>query len=317
MTPRYCLLLLLVVPIFAAADAGSQSSSDRQAVVTYNAGPCTAPGVPAGCRAPELPVWYGLVRPVYVVTENHYTGEGFGIDTPKYGDLIAIQIFDTHTRAPDQPPVHNVGERIALFVGGEGKGDISIRKVLPFQCDSFAALVSMDPSVRLAKDAMALATNSEKVRTHANKQRRPDAVEINYAKNLAMNEFRKHGVSQELATQIKVDRLVVTRIDYTKSEFLIGSLFLEARDAVHQVFLIGRLYASGATAELARYHKTTDLEDGTDSEDVRLVDQLDFDGDGTDEVVVEIWGYESEEFGIYRRLNGAWNEVYVGGQGGC
>lgn len=318
MNPRYCVFPLLILPLFAAADAGSQNSPGGQAVVVYNAGPCTAPGVPAGCggSAESTPVWYGLVRPVYVVTENHYA-EGIGIETPKFGDLIAVEIFNPDTRAPDQPPVSNVGERLALFIGGERKGEIRIRKVLQFQCDSSAALVSMDPSVHLAKDAMALATNSEKLRTHANKQRRPDAAESNYARQLAMNEFRKHGVPEELATKIKVDRLIVTRIDNSEDDFLIGTLFLESKHARHGVFLIGRLDGSEATTELARYHKTTDLKEGTDSEYIRLVDQLDFDGDGTDEVVVEVRGYESEEFGIYRRLNGAWNEVYVGGQGGC
>jgi hypothetical protein len=74
---------------------------------------------------------------------------------------------------------------------------------------------------------------------------------------------------------------------------------------------------SSATAEFARYHKTTDLEDGKDSEDVLLVDQLDLDGDGFDEIVVEVTGYENEEFAIYHRSNGSWAQVHLGGQGGC
>jgi hypothetical protein len=233
---------------------------------------------------------------VYVVTENHYTGESMGIETPKFGALIAIQIFSPDSRAPDQPPVYKVGEHVALFAGGERKGEVRIRRVLQFQRDSSAALVSTDPSFHLAKDTMALATNSEKIRAHTNTQRHADSVESNYARQLAMNEFRKRGVPGELRTKIKLDRLIVTRIDATENEFLIGSLFVTAKDGRHELFLIGRLDGSGATTELARYHKTTDLEDGKDSEDVRLVDQLDFDGDGTDEIVVEVWGYENEEF---------------------
>jgi hypothetical protein len=62
---------------------------------------------------------------------------------------------------------------------------------------------------------------------------------------------------------------------------------------------------------------STDLEDGTDSEDMRFVDQLDLDGDGTDEIIVEVTGYENEEFGIYKRRNGLWSQVHLGGQGGC
>jgi hypothetical protein len=113
------------------------------------------------------------------------------------------------------------------------------------------------------------------------------------------------------------DRLIVTKVDGTKTEFLIGSLSLVTKGSRHEVFLIGKIATSEATTELARYHKTTDLEDGKDSEDVRFVDQLDLDGDGTDEIVVEMTGYESEEFGIYRRRNGSWTQVHLGGQGGC
>ena len=318
MNPRYCVFLLIVVLLFAVADASPQASNNGQTAVVLNAGPCIAPGVPAGCggNGESTSVWYGLVRSVYVVTPNHYA-EGIGIDTPKFGDLIAIEIFSPKDRAQGQQPVYNVGERLALFIGGERRGQIRIKKVLPFQCDSSAALVSADPPIQLAKDAMALATNSEKLRPHANKQRHADPAESNYARQLALNEFRKHGVQEELANKIKVDHLIVTRIDHTESDFLIGSLSVEAKDARHEVFLIGKIDASGATTELAHYHKTTDLLEGTDSEYVRLVDQLDFDGDGTDEIVVEVRGYEDEEFGIYRRLNGVWNEVYVGGEGGC
>jgi len=240
-----------------------------------------------------------------------------GAETPKFGDLIAIQIFGPGSPVPDQAPVYHVGERLALFVGGEKKGEIKIMKVLPFQCDSSAALVSIEPSVHLAKDAMTLATNSEKVRVHPNRQRHAAAAETNYARQLAMNEFSKHGVPKELTTKIKVDRIMVTRIDSTENNFVIASLHVEVKDGRHEVFLIGRVNGSAATTELARYHKTTDLQDGTGSEGVRLVDQLDFDGDGTDEIVVEVWGYESEEFAIYQRSNGSWTQVHLGGQGGC
>ena len=188
---------------------------------------------------------------------------------------------------------------------------------MPLQCDSSAALVSADPPLHLAKDGMALATNAEKIRPHANSQRQADAEEQKYARELAMIAFRKHGVAEELAKGIRIDQLIVTKVDESESKLVIGSLYVEAKGVRHEVFLIGKLDSSGAATELARYHKTTDLEDGKDSEDMRFVDQLDLDGDGTDEIVVEVTGYENEEFGIYKRQNGTWSQVHVGGQGGC
>ncbi len=287
MNRRYCLFLLLIVPTFVSADKGKVA-------------------------------WQGPDKPVYIVTQNHYA-EGFTPegDTAKFGDLIAIEIFNPKARPAEEGAVYKVGERLALFVGGQRTGDVRIKKVMPLQCDSSAALVSADPSVRLAKDAMALATNAETIRPHANSQRQADAGEQKYARQLAMNAFRKHGVPEESSKDIKVDQLIVTKVDESENKVVIGSLYVEVKGVRHEVFLIGKVDSSGATTELARYHKTTDLEDGKDSEDVRFVDQLDLDGDGTDEIVVEVTGYENEEFGIYRRQNGLWRQVHVGGQGGC
>lgn len=287
MKRRYCLFLWLIVSAFANADKGKTT-------------------------------WQGPDKPVYVVTGNHYaegyTPEG---DTARFGDLIAIEIFDPKARSAGDETVYKVGEHLALFVGGQRTGDVRIRKVVGLQCDSSAALVSTDPHIPLAKGTMALATNAETIRPHANNQRQADAEEQKYAKQLAMNAFRKHGVPEAFAKGIKFDQLVVTSVDESESKFVIGSLYVEAKGVRHEVFLIGKLDSSGATTELARYHKTTDLEDGKDSEHVRFVDQLDLDGDGTDEIVVEVTRYEDEEFGIYKLQNGFWNQVHVGGQGGC
>jgi hypothetical protein len=262
--------------------------------------------------------WKGPDRPVYVVTENHYA-EGFtpAGNTSRFGDLIAIEIFNRNERPAGEDATFKIGERVALFVGGRKAGYITIKKAMPLQCDSSAAVVSAGPSVRLAKDAMALATNAEAIRPHVANPRQARSQECAEAKQLAMSEFSKHGVPVDLVNAIKIDQLVATRIDGSDNHFLIGSLFLEQKGVRHEIFLIAKIADSKSTIELARYHQTTDIEDGTDSEDVRFVDQLDFDSDGTDEIVIEVTGYESEEFDIYRRQDSLWRQVHVGGQGGC
>ena len=287
MIRRYCLFLLLMFPLLAVADKTKSS-------------------------------WKGPERSVYVVTQNHYA-EGFTPqgDTAKFGDLIAIEIFNPRGAKAEENPVYKIGEHIALFVGGQRQGDVRIKKVMPLQCDSSAALVSADPSLRLPKDTMALASNSAQIRPHSNSQRQASEAEGNYARQLAMNEFRKHGLIAALVKSIKIERLLVTKLDESDPEFLVGSLSFVTKSARHDVFLIAKIADSAATVEFARYHKTTDLEDGKDSEDVRFVDQLDLDSDGFDEIVVEVTGYESEEFAIYHRGDGSWTQVHVGGQGGC
>jgi hypothetical protein len=285
MNRRYCFLLSLLIPLSTSADKGRAA-------------------------------WQGPDKSVYVVTQNHYA-EGFTPegDTPKFEDLIAVQIFNREALPTGRAP-YKVGEHLALFVGGQRQGDVTIKKVMPFQCNSSAAVVTADLSV-LAKDAMALATNAENVRPHGNNQRKPNDAELAHAKLLAMNEFLKHGVPGESSKSLKIDRAIVIRVDETAGELLVGSLFAEIEDARHEIFLIAMMASSGATTEFARYHKTTDIEDGKDAQDVRFVDQLDLDGDGTDEIVVEVTGYESEAFVIYKRISGHWRRVHVGGQSGC
>jgi len=194
---------------------------------------------------------------------------------------------------------------------------VKIEKVIPLQCDSSAAEVSAPPSLHLAKDAMALATNADKIPGHPNTQREPSEEVKSSLKKLAMDEFRKHGVPEEAAKVIEIEQSVVTNLDKSENKSLIAYLYVKFKDAQYEVFLIARLDGSDATGEFARYHKMTDLEDGKDYEGYRFVDQMDFDGDGTDEIVVEVTGYESEEFRILKRVNNVWTRVHVGGQGGC
>ena len=261
--------------------------------------------------------WPGPDGPVYVITQNHYA-EGFtpGGDTPRLTDLIAIQIFSPKS-AQSIRAAYKIGEQLAVFVGAQRRGVVSIKKVMPFQCDSSAAVVAPTASLQFGEDAMALGTNAKNVRPHDSHRRPPNDHELNQIKLLVMIEFQEHGIARKFSEAIKVDQVIVTRVDDTDDKLLIGSLSLEALGAGHRIFLIARITGSGAIAELARYHKTTDLQDGTDMEDVRVVDQLDLDGDGTDEIVLEVTGYESEAFTIYKRTNAQWIKVHVGGQGGC
>lgn len=264
----------------------------------------------------EKTAWRGPDQPVYVVTQNHYA-QDFNGTTPRFGDLIAIEIFNPAARSADDDTAYKPGQQLALFIGGRKEGEVKVERVKAMQCDSSAALVIPDANVHLKKGAMALASNAQSVRPHGTYQRQPGFGERKYAVQLAMNEFRKRGVPEAMASDIKIDQLIVTKIDDSNSQFLIGSLSLRTKSALHEVFLIGKIGTSSATVEFVQYDKSTDLTEGTDAEDYRFVDQLDLDGDGADEVVVELRGYEDEEFDIYKRHNGSWSEVHEGGEGGC
>jgi hypothetical protein len=262
--------------------------------------------------------WQGPDKPVYVVTKNHYA-EGFSPngETARFTDLIAIEIYNPKLRSANLDAAYKIGEEIPLFLAGQRQGTIKINKVSDLQCDSTAAIVSTNVKADWGKDAMGLATKASGVSGHAGSQRPAKDDEKEIAKRLAMSEFRKHGVADELANAIEFEQSIVTALDGTKTKSLIAYLFIKTEVAVYEVFLIAKLDGTSASTEFARYHLMKDVEDGTDSENYRFVDQLDLDGDGTDEIVVEVAGYESEEFRILRRVKGTWVRVHVGGAGGC
>jgi hypothetical protein len=262
--------------------------------------------------------WNGADQPVYVVTRNHYAGV-FAPDvsgTLLLGELIMIEIFHpTGGRNTEAP--YKVGAEYTLFTGGERMGQVRVAKIAPLQCNSLAAIVTADPSVRFLDTTMALATNAKIIHTHSKLQRDPKPEERLGAIRLAMKEFRKHGVPQALASELKLQRLIVTQTDGDSRKTMIGSFSIKANRALHQAFLIAGTDGDQVSTELFLYDHSTDLEDGKDSRSFRFVDQLDLDGDEIDEMVVETTGYESEGFAIYQRQAGAWREVWTGGAAGC
>jgi hypothetical protein len=258
--------------------------------------------------------WNGPDQPVYVVTHNHYAGV-FAPDTsgtPLLGQLLMIEIFHPSGRRNLEAP-YKIGDSYSLFTGGEPIGQVRVKKIAPLQCNSLTAIIDEDSSIRVLDSAMALATNSKNIRTHSNLQLDPNPEERLKAIRLAMMEFRKHGLTQSVA----LERLISTTVDTDGEKILAGSFTLVTNRAKHRLFLIAGIVSDQAVKELAIYNKSTDLEDGKDSQTFRFVDQLDLDGDGIDELVVETIGYESEGFAIYKRQGGTWRQVWAGGGGAC
>jgi len=75
MNRRYCFLLSLLIPLSASADKGKAA-------------------------------WQGPDKSVYIVTQNHYA-EGFTPDgnTPKFDDMIAVQIFNREALPAGSAPM--------------------------------------------------------------------------------------------------------------------------------------------------------------------------------------------------------------------
>ena len=268
-------------------------------------------------RAQSLsPDWKGPSQPVYIVTQNHYA-EGSGPDGPsaKFSDLVMIEIY--HPKGQPGSGVYTIGQRYPLFQGGQRTGNVRVEKIAPLQCDGSAAIVSLDQATRLPAGGFALSASIEGTRAHANPQRKPDLAERAAAIRAAAREFRKHGVPEASIPSMRASHLIATAVSPGGQSILIGDFSIKTGKALYSLFLAARMNGSSAITELASYHEQRDLEDGKDAQPTRFVDQLDLDGDGIDEIVVELIGYETEGFLIYKRQGGAWESVWAGGQGGC
>jgi hypothetical protein len=118
-------------------------------------------------------------------------------------------------------------------------------------------------------------------------------------------------------TRIRLGELKAIQVDGSQTRTVVGSFFIQTKTERHDIFVIARVDGAETSLEYSRYGQTTDLEDFKDHESIGLIDHLDLNQDGTDEIVLVVGGYESERYDIYSRRNGKWELVASGGEAGC
>jgi hypothetical protein len=160
-------------------------------------------------------------------------------------------------------------------------------------------------------------TTLDGIRTHANwRHIASDEQKTEFAK-LAGDYLRAHGAEDIDPTKLRVPSLMATRLRQDGPGILIGSISLVEKTKIHNLFLMVQLEPSPARILLSSHHHSEDLEDRKDLQSEKFLDQLDLDGDGTDEIVTISGYYESWDYSIYREQNGEWTLAYKGGGGGC
>ena len=225
-----------------------------------------------------------------------------------------IEIYPGRDAPPDQVASYPVGQSRKLYHQGTQVGAVEIRKIVPLQCDSNAAVVSS--KTRFDADMMALASNGTSIAVHAPSVRKLSEDEEGEVRALAIGEFARNGVAGIAANELKVEKALVTAVDKDGAPLMIGS-FSYKKEAEYDLSMVIVFEKTKAVAEFSKFHVMKDLEAGTDYQGFRFVDQLDMDGDGVDELVFEVTGYEDEAFDIYKRYAGTWTKVWEGGDGGC
>jgi hypothetical protein len=205
-----------------------------------------------------------------------------------------------------------VGNRFRLFRGGADVGAVRIQKVLPFQCDSSAAVASIEGNTTLSEKDFAIATTSP-VASHRNPQAPVEPLQ----KQLANEWVRAYLGKRKASGTSEIMRSLQTAIDESGSKCLVFEWAVNTKQVLRNLLVVGHIAKGQFVPELIRHHHTNDVEDGKDFEPESFVDQIDIDGDKIDELIFEQTGYESEQFLVYKWNGLTWKNVWVGGQGGC
>jgi hypothetical protein len=134
---------------------------------------------------------------------------------------------------------------------------------------------------------------------------------------LVANELKKQSIKVKKVSDIKIENIMTTQLLPDSSKSIVGSFCLKSSTSLDRVFVIASPVGKEFKITLVKFNHCTDLEDGKDDIFEKFFDQLDIEGNGNDELVTEVTGYEFEEFWVYKKKNDSWVKILIGGSGGC
>ncbi|HEX3069358.1 MAG TPA: hypothetical protein VHX14_12375 [Thermoanaerobaculia bacterium] len=210
------------------------------------------------------------------------------------------------------------GRTYRVLDGGAEIGTVKVTKPTSLGCVSLAA--SVDVTSRSNWDTnlfSVLAAGSLHLPPTNPGRRVPDDDEDKALRKIAERELRTKGVSQSMIAKMEGGANLSTDLDHDGRRDLIGAF--SANDGKDQrrtynLFLIAMGDESGGFRADHVWYFTYS---GDAGEDKNVVDTIDLDEDGTDEIVIRVGGYEGYEYEILKRAGNKWKSVYRGGGSGC
>jgi hypothetical protein len=207
------------------------------------------------------------------------------------------------------------GRKYPLLIGGAEKGLVTVGEPVGEGCISLAATVTSTVPLSNAQFALA-ATTTKGLGIHADWRRPVSAQERAEFLVLVKKALGQKKVENISESSIKVENLRSTKLNASGPDVIIGSATLESKTGIHQVFLVAARKGVAYEEVLSSYHLARDEDDASASVE-NLVEQVDLDGDGTDEIVTINTYYEGWDYTVYKEQKGRWKKVYQGGGGGC
>ena len=225
---------------------------------------------------------------------------------------------------------YSKGRKYRVLFGGGEAGSLTVKKSnKDSECATTSADVTLQSQAKLNRNVMALATNSDSLGGGKNTRRAPTPSERAALMPLVQAAYKQKGVPAALLPSLTTVNLTALDFDSDGNAELIGSFVVKKQGvspARYALFLIAEPQGNSYRTTVLQYERFTnkeimsgakisDIENGVYLE--RLVDGLDLDNDGANEVITVANGLEGDSYFIYKKQGGTWNKVYEFGNYRC
>jgi hypothetical protein len=163
----------------------------------------------------------------------------------------------------------------------------------------------------------AIALSDDIGKPHADFRTQSAASERSQFALMSQQSLSKSHPSVTAKTRWVIHHLIGTKVAENGGRLLVGSISFLQKRREYWMFVVLEQHGQTWLPGVAEVHVIDDLEDRTDAQQEEFFDQLDVDGDGTDEIFTESTYYEAYSFDAYAPRNGAWKRIYASGLGGC
>jgi hypothetical protein len=217
-----------------------------------------------------------------------------------------------------------------LIFGGADAGTITVKESdAKAECSkNMAQVAAQSGRAKLKGFVMALATNAPVSKTASGVRRLPTSAERAEIESLVRAEFAKQNISASDTKNLKYHNLTALDVDNDKRAEMVGTFWVETSMTERALlFFIADKNADGKYAfgysEFKAVKQADVMSDDIKNVDEgilheRLLDALEYDGDGSAEIFTYVQSFEGSSFKAYsRQKNGKWEKAFEGSNYHC
>jgi hypothetical protein len=209
----------------------------------------------------------------------------------------------------------------ALIFGGANDGLVTVVKSNKgSECGGSSADVTVKSTkAKLVPPVFALATNVRLRPDAKGYRRRPTPDERKRVETLVRTEFTKKGATAAATKTLRYHNLTAVDVDGDDDAEFIGSYWIATKADERRLLFFVIADVGDKSAFVYSEHSIVGPDDvmSGDLKDVEkgygaelLVDLLDYDGDGVDEIFTIGQAFEGNNYYVYKRTDGKWTKVH-------